>query len=42
MIIPPGQRAAHNAGMANFARGGSCPFINARVRVTAMMKPAPN
>jgi diguanylate cyclase (GGDEF)-like protein/PAS domain S-box-containing protein len=36
LIIPPDQRDAHHGGMANFARGGSGPFINARVRVTAL------
>lgn len=36
LIIPPDQRSAHRAGMAHFARGGSGPFINSRVRVTAV------
>ena len=36
LIIPPGQRAAHRAGMAHFATGGTGPLINARVRVTAL------
>jgi len=36
LIIPPAQRDAHRAGMARFAQGIPGPFINTRVRVTAL------
>ncbi|WP_229213609.1 diguanylate cyclase domain-containing protein [Duganella sp. BK701] len=36
LIIPPAQRAAHRAGMARFADGIPGPFVNNRVRVTAL------
>lgn len=38
LIIPPDQRAAHNAGMSMFARNGTGPAINSRMRITALRK----
>lgn len=36
LIIPPDQRDAHRTGMARFAKGIPGPFVNNRVRVTAL------
>jgi len=38
LIIPPDQRAAHNAGFARFAETGTGPVINARLEVSALRK----
>jgi diguanylate cyclase (GGDEF)-like protein/PAS domain S-box-containing protein len=36
LLIPPGMRAAHNAGMKHFVRSGQGPVINSRLEVNAL------
>ncbi len=38
LIVPPAQRDAHRNGMLHFARGGTGPMVNARMRVNAIHK----
>jgi PAS domain S-box-containing protein len=38
LIIPPAQRAAHDAGFARFIRSGQGPVINNRLEVTALRR----